>query len=91
MLLGGLTEPQLDSALRELALNVADEDEPLVITDCDALRTLDSAGYLYEYIPAREDWERHLGRDPDDYDRFVRRRLASIAGMYGLAAVPSTS
>jgi hypothetical protein len=89
MLLGGLTEPQLDSALRELALNGAAEDEPLVITDCDALRTLDSAGYLYEYIPPREDWERHLRRDGDDYDRFVRRRLASIAGMYGLATVPS--
>ena len=89
MLLGGLTEPQLDSALRELALNGAAEDEPLVITDCDALRTLDRAGYLYEYIPPREDWENHLRRDGDDYDRFVRRRLASIAGMYGLATVPS--
>jgi hypothetical protein len=89
MLLGGLTESQLDSALRELAINGGDDEEPLVITDCDALRKLDSAGYLYEYIPPREDWERRLHRDGDDYDRFVRRRLASIAGMYGLARVPS--
>ena len=89
LLFGGLTEPQLTDALRALALDEAADGEPLVITDCDALRTLDSAGYLYEYIPPREDWERHLRRDGDDYDRFVRRRLASIVGMYGLAGVPS--
>ena len=91
LLLGGLTERQLDGALRALALDDAADGEPLVVTDCDALRTLDSSGYLYEYIPPRADWERHLGRNGDDYDDFVRRRLASIAGMYGLAGVPSTS
>lgn len=90
MLLGGLTEPQLDSALRELALNGAADDEPLVITDCDALRTLDGFGYLYEYIPPREDWEGRLGRDGNEYDDFVGRRLVSIAGMYGVAGVPPT-
>jgi hypothetical protein len=90
LLLGGLTEPQLDSALRALALDGPADGEPLVITDCDALRTLDSAGYLYEYIPPREDWER-LGRDGGDYDVFVRRRLALIAGTYGLPGIPSTS
>jgi hypothetical protein len=91
LLLGGLTERQLDRELHALAFDDAADSEPLVVTDCDALRTLDSAGYLYEYIPPREDWERHLGRNGDDYDEFVRRRLASIAGMYGLPGVPSIS
>jgi hypothetical protein len=91
VLMGGMTESQLESALRALAVEDALDGEPLVVTDCDALKTLDSAGHLYEYIPPREDWERHLGRNGDDYDDFVRRRLASIAGMYGLAGVPSTS
>ena len=89
LLFGGLTEPELADALNALALDEEADGEPLVITDCDALRTLDSAGYLYEYIPPREDWERHLRRDGNDYDRFVRRRLASIVGMYGLAGAPS--
>jgi len=91
LLMGGVTESQLERALRPLAVEDALDGEPLVITDCDALKTLDSAGHLYEYIPPRQDWERHLGRNGDDYDDFVRRRLASIAGMYGLAGVPSTS
>jgi hypothetical protein len=89
-LLGGLTEAQLARALRALALDGRADGEPIVITDCDALRTLDSAGYLYEYIPPREDWERRLGRNGDDYDDFVGRRLVLIAGTYGLAAVPPT-
>jgi hypothetical protein len=88
LLLGGLTEPELDSALRALARDGAADGEPLVVTDCDALRMLDRAGYLYEYIPPREDWEQRLGRDGDDYDDFLHRRLASIAGLYGLAGVP---
>jgi hypothetical protein len=91
LLLGDLTEPQLESALRELAINGPAEGEPVVITDCDALRTLDSAGYLYEYIPPRQDWERRLGRTSDDYDHFVQRRLALIAAAYGLASVPELS
>ena len=64
------------------------EREPLVITDCDALRMLDGSGYLYEYIPPREDWEQRLGRDNRGYDEFLRRRLASIAGMYELTDLP---
>lgn len=89
LLLGGLTERQLDGALRALALDDSADGEPLVVTDCDALRTLDSAGYLYEYIPPRADWGQYLGRNGDDYDAFVRRRVASIVGMYGLAGTPS--
>jgi hypothetical protein len=88
LLLGGLTEPQLEIALRALAVDGPADAEPLVITDCDALRTLDSAGCLYEYVPPREDWEQRLGRNADDYDHFVDRRLASIAATYGLAGVP---
>jgi hypothetical protein len=88
LLLGALTEPQLDSALRALDRHGSAESEPLIITDCDALRRLDSSGYLYEYIPPREDWEQRLERDGAGYDDFVRRRLVSIAGMYGLASVP---
>jgi hypothetical protein len=91
LLMGGMTESQLESALRGLDDRDATDVEPLVVTDCDALKTLDSAGHLYEYIPPREDWELHLGRNGDDYDDFVRRRLASIAGMYGLPGIPSIS
>ena len=90
LLLGGLTQPELEAALRDLAADDRADGEPLVITDCDGLKTLDDAGYLYEYIPPRKDWERRLGRNGDDYDSFVQRRLASIAGMYGVA-LPSTS
>jgi hypothetical protein len=87
-LLGGLTESQVDSALSALEGDGPAESEPLIITDCDALRRLDSSGFLYEYIPPREDWEQVLGRDVTDYDDFVRRRLLSIGSMYGLAIVP---
>lgn len=91
LLMGDVTQSELESALHALDHRDALDGEPLLVTDCDALKTLDSAGHLYEYIPPRGDWERHLGRNADDYDDFVRRRLASIAGMYGLTGVPSIS
>ena len=89
LLLGGLSEAQLDKALRTLNGSSPAEREPLVITDCDALRMLDASGYLYEYVPPREDWEQRLGRDERGYDEFLRRRLASIAGMYELTDLPT--
>ena len=88
VLLGGVTQAELGKALRTLDGSSPAEREPLVITDCDALRILDGSGYLYEYIPPREDWEQRLGRDDRGYDEFLRRRLASIAGMYGLTDLP---
>ncbi len=88
LLLGGMTEAELAKALRTLNGRSPAEPEPLIITDCDALRTLDASGYLYEYVPPREDWEQRLGRDGRGYDEFVRRRLASIAGMYELTDLP---
>ena len=56
VLLGGQTEDQLREALDLLGSANVGEAEQLIITDCDALRTLDAYGYLYEYIPPREDW-----------------------------------
>ena len=88
LLLGGVTQAELGKALRTLDGSSPAEREPLVITDCDALRILDGSGYLYEYIPPREDWEQRLGRDERGYDEFLRRRLASIAGMYELTDPP---
>ena len=89
LLLGGLSEAQLDKALRALNGSGPAEPAPLIITDCDALRMLDASGYLYEYVPPREDWEQRLGRDERGYDEFLRRRLASIAGMYELTDLPT--
>jgi hypothetical protein len=88
LLLGGQTEDQLREALDGLDGKSSRGAEPLIVTDCDALRTLDASGYLYEYIPPREDWTQRLGLDNAGYDEFLRRRLHSIAGMYGLTDMP---
>ena len=89
LLLGGLSEAQLDKALRALNGSGPAEPAPLIITDCDALRMLDASGYLYEYVPPREDWEQRLGRDGRGYDEFLHRRLALIAGVYELTDLPT--
>jgi hypothetical protein len=88
LLLGGQTEDQVREALDGLGGKSSGGAEPLIVTDCDALRTLDASGYLYEYIPPREDWTQRLGLDDSGYDEFLRRRLHSIAGMYGLTDMP---
>jgi hypothetical protein len=88
LLLGGPTEAQLREALDPLGKTDMGEAEPLVITDCDALRALDAYGYLYEYIPPREDWTERLGLDESSYLEFLNRRLHSIAGLYGLTDLP---
>lgn len=88
LLLGGQTETQLREALDRIGRTDISEAEPLVITDCDALRALDAYGFLYEYIPPREDWTERLGLDESSYLEFLNRRLHSIAGTYGLTDLP---
>jgi hypothetical protein len=85
-LLGGVTEEQLAVTLTELSEKGLTGPDLLVVTDCDALRSLDEYGCHYEYVPPRQDWDL-LGRDPSEYEGFLDRRLAMIGALHGVTPV----
>jgi hypothetical protein len=83
-LLGLPSDQELTETLEELDRQGLADSELLVITDSDALRSLDQFHCRYEYIPPREDWET-LGRDASEYEDFLRRRLEMIGAQHGVA------
>ena len=83
----GLTQEQLVRQLAELHEAGLVTAELLVVTDCDALRSLDEYGCQYEYVPPREQWENLLGRDSGEYDDFIHRRMAMIGAVHGVTPV----
>jgi hypothetical protein len=83
-LLGVPSEERLAEALADLRRAGLAGSDLLVITDCDALRTLEDSGCRYEYVPPREDWQKLLGPDAGEYDDFLRRRLAMIGALHGV-------
>ena len=86
-LLGGVTEEELAVTLTELSERGLTGPDLLVVTDCDALRSLNEHGCGYEYVPPRQDWVDLLGRDPSEYEEFLDRRLAMIGTLHGVTPV----
>lgn len=76
----GASEIELRDMLAELVLRAGDPGQVLVISDCDAVDVVAATGCRYEYVPAREDWERHL--PGADHERFVSGRVKSILASY---------
>jgi hypothetical protein len=52
---------------------------PVLVTDCDAFGVLRERGLLFEYLPPRGDWDRHIG---GDYERFLAERTAELVEVY---------
>lgn len=81
----GASEEELAAVVDELAAAARDPGALLVITDCDAVHVAAARGVRLEHMPRREAWRQ---RFPDrDYDRFVARRMRSIAASHEIASL----
>jgi len=77
----GMTESQLQSLLETLSGPSGRALEGvLLVIDTDAFGLMREAGCRFEFVPPREDWQRHF---PDNaYEDFVRARLTELQGAY---------
>jgi hypothetical protein len=80
----GVDADGLVAVLEDVAAVTDGHRRTLYVTDCDAFHELRERGLLFEYIPPRQDWERHIG---GSYDAFLARRLRTITGTYRPARV----
>ena len=53
---------------------------PVFVTDCDQFQTFRRHGYLFEYIPAQEDWSSRFG--DSDWSSFLRERMDLLLERY---------
>lgn len=77
----GVDERALAELLPDLVRRAGDDpSRVLVVSDCDAVHLVAAAGCRFEYVPPREDWERHM--PGADHEAFAGRRVDSILAAY---------
>lgn len=74
-----LPEAELADIVRRV-LEIAGPSTVVVVSDSDAVHLFRKGGCRFEYVPPREDWERHFPER--DYDTFVSHRISSLDESY---------
>ena len=80
----GLSESDLDRALELLTTGSGREPATLLaVVDSDSFDLLRQRGCRFEFVPPREDWDRHF--PGESYEHFLQARLAELQRAYAPA------